>query len=613
MNPVIYRKILATVAVGAALGLPFTASAQQAREPELSFYAVGGWNNAATAGMCSISGKFNNGFDMRFSGGEGRVKKVEIDFHQDIFKKGQPYDVAVTLSGGTAQRFPALNTAPGVLSLDTGANAGLPQALGKASSLDLAIEQNNFRFYLSGLPASFGDFERCLGGKPAAAQETVVQAAGRTVKPAAAPAGESARDGAQAFRVNESVEMEKSMKAEASSAMPAAAPAPAPAPAPILSGEPSLSGAPEKSAGDIVERPVMTAQRFPVTESEPVVKKPALAEKDSVPPAAPAASVSPAEPVAAPVADAAPKAVAEAPKAQQAGRMVDPAPGLVSKGNVSPEQVSRLLAQQLENGGSAKAVAAPAAIAPVSAVDPAVVQPVVPEPEISAVAAPVSGAPEALTSGDLAQDAPAPSTPRAVPVEPVDSAFVPLPAEEDKPPSRTVERVSTPEAVVHRSTVKAEADFTREPDIRPAAGDAGPELSREVSALRKTIDSLQAENAALNKELKSMVRDSEQERLSISSENWNLEQATMKFNEAERQNKRLGMELQKERARCENDRKELEAMLFDPQLTNQQQLARLGDLERELARAKEESQLERQRYEERIRVLEASTAGRSAP
>jgi hypothetical protein len=166
-------------------------------------------------------------------------------------------------------------------------------------------------------------------------------------------------------------------------------------------------------------------------------------------------------------------------------------------------------------------------------------------------------------------------------------------------------QISTPDVRVNRSTAKTEVDFTGGPEATAAS-------SKEVAMLRKTADSLRAENAALNEELKSLVRDSEKERLSITSDNWNLEQATMKFNEAERQNKRLGLELQKERARCDGERKDLEAMLFDPQLTNQQQLARLGDLEEQLAKAKEENQLQREHYEERIRALEAAS-GKAAP
>ena len=147
---------------------------------------------------------------------------------------------------------------------------------------------------------------------------------------------------------------------------------------------------------------------------------------------------------------------------------------------------------------------------------------------------------------------------------------------------------------VQRTTSQFEADMTPyapAPQTQPSTG----ELAR-LATLEEKIDALQAENAALNDELNTALREGEEERLSISSENWNLEKATMLYNEAERQNKKLGMQLQKERAQWAMEKKELEAMLFDPQLTTQEQLAKLSRLEQELEAAKA-----------RIRQLEGGT------
>ena len=78
----------------------------------------------------------------------------------------------------------------------------------------------------------------------------------------------------------------------------------------------------------------------------------------------------------------------------------------------------------------------------------------------------------------------------------------------------------------------------------------------------------------------------------------------MKFNEAERQIKRMGQQLQKERAKCKAEKQELEAMLFDPQVTSDAQLARLAELESQLMKARKELDDQRAHYEERIRALE---------
>jgi chromosome segregation ATPase len=162
---------------------------------------------------------------------------------------------------------------------------------------------------------------------------------------------------------------------------------------------------------------------------------------------------------------------------------------------------------------------------------------------------------------------------------------------------------------VTSENIRANADFT---SLEPAAADPSPyeghELTGRIAALERQLGELKAENEALNNDLQLSLRESEDERMSVSSENWNLERATMRYNEAERQIKRLGVQLAGERAKCNAEQKDLEAMLFDPQVTNDQQLARLTDLERQLMDAKAELNNQRMIYEERIRALEAAAA-----
>jgi hypothetical protein len=130
----------------------------------------------------------------------------------------------------------------------------------------------------------------------------------------------------------------------------------------------------------------------------------------------------------------------------------------------------------------------------------------------------------------------------------------------------------------------------------------------KISELEKQVQALQSENIALNDELKNTVSGAKEERQSIASENWNLERATLKFSESERQVKRLGDQIQRERAKCDADKKDLEAQLFDPQITSRQQLARLTDLEQKLAAAEQKLEDQRVRYEDRLRVTQSQSA-----
>lgn len=543
MNPAFSRKFFVVFAMGAALSLPLSASAQS-REPELSFYPAKGWAAGKEGGACSIASSYNNGFDMRFGGAEGRLKSVDIDFHQDIFKQGKSYDSTLAVAGGDAQKIKAVNVAPGVLSFDVSNREALDKALGSASALDVSVEKNSFRFYLSGLEKAYPLFENCLG-RNKISSEASAQVDLSSREPKAVKFQEGKPEGAKPERPEldpNFIESAETEKAEA-----------------------------EKLA---ILRDGAAGAKAPDAEAESVAE--------------PEAAKEPKKKAAAPA-----PVLSSASSSTQA--MVSPAPGLVNKNRLSPEQVSRLVAQQLDGG--AVAVAPPASPQPLTPQDLEQKNPASGTELMSATSVappPVETLPveEPIVEKSAADKQPAPE--KIVTEKPV----------VEKPAPQKSE-ISTPDVRVHRSAAKAEIDFTGGPEAVGAS-------SKELLALRKAADSLRAENAALNEELKSMVRDSEKERLSITSDNWNLEQATMKFNEAERQTKRLGMELQKERARCDNERKDLEAMLFDPQLTNQQQLARLGDLEEQLAKAKEESQLQREHYEERIRALEAAS-GKIAP
>ena len=82
----------------------------------------------------------------------------------------------------------------------------------------------------------------------------------------------------------------------------------------------------------------------------------------------------------------------------------------------------------------------------------------------------------------------------------------------------------------------------------------------------------------------------------------------MRFTEAERQVKRMGDQVQRERAKCEADKKDLEAQLFDPQITGQQQLARLADLEQKLAAAEQKLADQQMQHNERMKIMQSQTA-----
>lgn len=129
-------------------------------------------------------------------------------------------------------------------------------------------------------------------------------------------------------------------------------------------------------------------------------------------------------------------------------------------------------------------------------------------------------------------------------------------------------------------------------------------MRQQIKMLEEKVATLRSQNTTLDQEIKSRVKETEQERLSVSSDNWNLERATMRFNEAERQILRLGRQLQTQRAQCDQEKASLETMLFDPKLTEQQQLAKLSLLESGIEEKESELYRQKRQYEERIKILE---------
>ncbi len=186
----------------------------------------------------------------------------------------------------------------------------------------------------------------------------------------------------------------------------------------------------------------------------------------------------------------------------------------------------------------------------------------------------------------------------------------PLVADFTKPKAKMEQKNAAPE-VQQKTAAKPMPQDNDFAAIQPANGEHSDDfvmMRNKISDLEKQLSLTMRKNKMLDEELKSALRDSEEEKLSVSSDNWNLELATMKYNEAERQIMRLGRKLQTQKSQCQSEKTELENMLFDPRLTNQQQLAKLSSLEGELDKAQSDLLRQQRVYEERIRILEEQLA-----
>lgn len=481
-------------------------------DPEIYFYPTKGWNIQQTGGSCSISGRFNNGFVITFDGDERWISGMSVDFQQNIFQSGKTYDVKLSIPGVKDKSFKASGRSGSTLSIGLRKQKDFYQAMRTSSVLDLSLDDNDFRFYLTGFSNSAGDFERCMAG---AVMENPENKAGKTL---------TARSEEDKFMINESIAMEERAKTQSQAVV-------------------GISS----------------------TNPKPVVQE--IHVKETVKVGGHAAQENAAGVLDTDVQDLLGK------------------PGMQASQNAGRKRLSEQLAAQIENN-----------------------------PDLIEINEDTSKPLEAYKNLKMPRgmaDTPLTPEPTAPPAEEMAKAeavesvkegiveVADVPPAAAVPPKPTTIRKSTPPIKIKREVTHRRADFT---NLEPAApGPGTKEMRKQLLNLEDMVDGLKKENRALNDELKSALKESEDELLTISSENWNLERATMRFNEAERQIKRMGQQLQQERAKHSAEKRDLEAMLFDPQVTDQAQLARLASLEEQLRDAEKGLEDQRLRYEEQMR------------
>lgn len=167
---------------------------------------------------------------------------------------------------------------------------------------------------------------------------------------------------------------------------------------------------------------------------------------------------------------------------------------------------------------------------------------------------------------------------------------------------------------VTTSTATIEKDFSNigmDASVTPllvekltAAPVYNDEMQGKITNLEYAVEALKQDKAILEQEIETVQAESAEKRLSITSDNWNLEHATMKFRESERQVERMGRQLRRERTKHASEISRVEGMLFDPEVTNSRQISKLAELEDNLDNANGKLSDQQRRYEARIQILE---------
>lgn len=142
----------------------------------------------------------------------------------------------------------------------------------------------------------------------------------------------------------------------------------------------------------------------------------------------------------------------------------------------------------------------------------------------------------------------------------------------------------------------------------PADQVADVESITRIRTLEVKLDDAGKKIADLQRENEELRDEKERKLLRVSSDNWNLEEATRRYNEAEREIRRMASLVEENKSLCAQEKVELEGMLFDPSVTDQEQLARLSGLENKLRTAQDDLQTQRQSYEKQLEELRRANA-----
>ncbi len=633
-----------------------------AADPGLYFYPSGPWQVAKqdTGNMdgriCTISSEYNNGFIVQFAQSNFGKALMHVDFRQDAFSQGQQISTEISVPGKSKMDANGSAKQANILSVDLGQNAAMIDQLSNSSAFDVSLGGNAFRFHLTGFGEAYNNFQSCLDGRIPAPMAVASPAPQPEITRMAAPAEPIMEPEAPVSSATSNA------PTQASDQPLSIAPPPPVMPAPTIEAaiEPAPQPAMAMASDAVIESTAQAAEQImgAISDPEPtrdmpvdlVVQDPAPQDDfvgvtprttryterlameidrqaqstvapDNMAPAITAEAIAPVEEVQAdpnapmditrpsPAAMAQHSAPASSPVITEVeGDMMQPPPQelievdfnkpapMPEMANIAPStpamQAEDDVVLQAESSFVEKIEALRRSKGDMSAMDN-------PAPTTTRYSTPEIKVEKQTASMEVDFTHLAPKDPNNMAPQdkedPIEMQYIPTGSKELPPP----ESIASLREIDKDDVISV--DFN-EPAPAPKA--ASSLTSHKIMELEDKLEALSAQNMALERKLESAEELATSREVSVATDNWDLERATMRYNEAERQIDRLSRKLSKERAKWEMERQELETMLFDPRVTEKQQLAKLAALEEELSEKQEELEIQRKRYEERIKLLE---------
>ncbi len=121
--------------------------------------------------------------------------------------------------------------------------------------------------------------------------------------------------------------------------------------------------------------------------------------------------------------------------------------------------------------------------------------------------------------------------------------------------------------------------------IDSAVVDTSNEALKQMRVYEQKLSAARADNMEMAKEVEEMRRLQEDLELNAAASDPNLQRSMQRYNEAQREIKRLGLLLEQQKLSHRQEKTELEEMLFDPAVTDDVQRKKLAELEQKLQQA----------------------------
>lgn len=553
LNRYLASSLLAGLFVTASFFTPAMGQ-EQSLQPQ-GAWAISKIDKSAQGGnsYCTLSRKYDNGAVLSLGRNQTEEYSLAIDFQKPTFEKDKSLKINLQPGPGQIRAYDMMPTSDKAVVVRLGWDTGFFDALNKSQQMKVKIGDKNYAFAMPEITKGQGDLQECMEGLQASAKDAKGAKTASATKDVLNADPKASKD-FDAGKVDGKV----------------AAATPAPAPVAALAPAPEKVAEEEKSALQKFAESIKPQESAQNDEDAP--KRRNFASKGEE-----GSDVKPEgkADIKTSFADKTPEAKTPAPMPPVAEKE-EPTP--------APEQAKHTTQSPVTTAAKEEAPAA----AKMAAMSPAAAF----EKDEAAQKALQKQIDDLKAQNDALKNKPAAPSPElqqqlaSVQAEKAALQQKLAAAQQDKSKAPKPEEIAATEGRIKELEAKNAQleDSLRQAQVRIGETAINTETKsiRRITELESKLQAAQDDNTALAKQLESFRMQQEDKSVKAIAGDWDLEQATKRYNEAEREIRRLGLQLEQERTSCNREKAQIEQMLFDPAVADQKQIERLSQLEDQL-------------------------------